>query len=108
MKHSNSFSIKQGAIRVRALDLLAPGDMFVQNDSNDGIGHVSVVLDQAVNRYGTNVYLVGYSFMPAQEFHIEKANKTDGIDGWFTAQGYYHYATRVFSSFDTPIVMRFE
>ena len=108
MKHSNSYSIKKGALRVRSIDLVKPGDMFVQNDSNGGIGHVSMVLDQATNAFGTNVYLIGYSFMPAQEFHIERASQHHGLDGWFTAQGYHDYVSRAFSSFGLPIIMRYE
>jgi len=108
MKYSNSYSIKLGAKKVRLLQELKAGDMFVQNDSEEGIGHVSVVLDQATNQFGQRVYLIGYSFMPAQQFHIEKAEKEYGIDGWFTAEGYQQYATEIFGFFGKPSVMRFD
>lgn len=108
MKYSNSYSLKRGAKKVRLLSELKAGDMFVQNDSEEGIGHVSVVLDEAINSFGLKVYLVGYSFMPAQQFHIEKADLEFGVDGWFSAKGYFEYAQTVFGSFGEPTVMRFE
>jgi len=107
MRYSNSYSIKLGAKRVRLLNELEPGDMFVQNDSKESIGHVSMVIDAAENEFGLKVYLVGYSFMPAQQFHIEKADDEYGIEGWFTADGYQRYAEDAFSSFGKPVVMRY-
>jgi len=108
MTYSNSYSLKLGAKKIRLLHELQAGDMFVQNDSEESIGHVSVVVDQAANQFGQKVYLVGYSFMPAQQFHIEKASDLYGLDGWFTAEGYYQYAEVTFGSFGKPSVMRFE
>jgi len=108
MAYSNSFSIKLGAKTVPLLSELQVGDMFVQNPGDEGIGHVSVVLDQAKNEFGHKLYLVGYSFMPAQQFHIEKASEQHGIDGWFTADGYRQFAEEQFGLFGKPTVMRFE
>ncbi len=108
MAYSNSYSIKLGAKPVRLLSDLQAGDMFVQNQGNEGIGHVSVVIDQAENEFGHKLYLVGYSFMPAQQFHIEKASEEHGIDGWFTADGYERFAKEQFGFFGEPIVMQFE
>lgn len=108
MTHSNSYSIRRGAKKVRLLSELRAGDMFVQNDSEESIGHVSVVVDEAVNSFGHKLYLVGYSFMPAQQFHIERAGDEYGIAGWFTADGYTQYAKHWFGAFGEPIIMRFE
>lgn len=107
MKYSNSYSIKLGANRVYSLEQLTAGDMFVQNESEEGIGHVSVVVDEAINAFGHKVYLVGYSYMPAQQFHIEKAPESFGLQGWFTAKGYTEYAEATFGAFGKPVVMRF-
>jgi len=107
MAYSNSYSVKRGAKEVALSDLQA-GDMFVQNDSKEGIGHVSMVIDEAVNKFGLKVYLVGYSFMPAQEFHLERADESRGFSGWFTAQGYQDYANAVFGNFGKASVMRYE
>lgn len=108
MAYSNSYSIKLGAKPVRLLSELQAGDMFVQNKGDEGIGHVSVVIDQAENEFGHKLYLVGYSFMPAQQFHIEKASEQHGIDGWFTASGYERFAKEQFGLFGEPVVMQFE
>jgi len=108
MRYSNSYSIKLGAKDVNSLIDLQVGDMYVQNDSEEGIGHVSVIVDEAENSIGLKVYLVGYSFMPAQEFHIEKAGEGYGIGGWFTADGYQRYAEDSFGGFGKVNVKRYE
>lgn len=54
------------------------------------------------------MYLVGYSFMSAQQFQIEKADEEYGFSGWFTADSYRRYAQEMFGTFGTPKVMRFE
>jgi hypothetical protein len=64
--------------------------MVVQNNSG-GIGHVSVILNTAEESNGDRIYLIGYSYMPAQEFHIEDAKNTSKTDSWFTKKGYIQY-----------------
>jgi hypothetical protein len=86
---SNSSSLKNGCKEVPESDL-QPGDMFVQNETG-GIGHVSMIVDVCSNGKGEKLYLIGYSFMPAQEFHIEKAMNDYGVEGWFSLEGYYKY-----------------
>ncbi len=107
MAFSNSYSLKLGAEQAGSLENASAGDMIVQNDSDGGIGHVSLVLDQAVNSFGVSVYLVGYSFMPAQEFHVEAAQAGMGFEGWFTAAGMREYFGTVFGSFGQPSLKRF-
>ena len=68
---------------------MIPGDCIVQNDDG-GIGHVSMILSSCHNAAGDIYYLIGFSFMPAQEFHIENAMQF-GKDGWFTLHGYYEF-----------------
>ena len=107
MAYSNSYSIKKGANKVKA-GALKPGDMFVQN-KDGGIGHVSLVVDSAKNKNGEQIYLIGYGFIPAQEFHIEKAKRGYGIDGWFTKKGYKKYLSEFpFSPYGKPVMRRFE
>ena len=82
--------------------------MFVQN-KDGGIGHVSLVVDTAKNSIGKQIYLIGYGFIPAQEFHIEKAKKGYGIGGWFTKKGYEKYLSEFpFSPYGKPVIRRFE
>ena len=107
MAYSNSYSLKKGANKVEAR-ALKPGDMFVQN-KDGGIGHVSLIVDSAKNTNGEQIYLIGYGFIPAQEFHIEKAKRGYGIDGWFTQKGYEKYLSEFpFSPYGKPVMRSFE
>jgi len=107
MAFSNSHSIKKGAAIVPA-DSLRPGDMFVQNESG-GIGHVSVIVDAAQNAVGEPIFLVGFGYMPAQEFHIEKAKQRYGPDGWFTLGGYKEFLGGLqFRRYGEPHLMRYK
>jgi hypothetical protein len=102
---TNSYSLKKGCLAVNEEKLL-PGDMFVQNE-NGGIGHVSMVLDACENSKGRRLYLVGFSFMPAQEFHIEKGKGAYGTEGWFSRDGYIQYLNRYYP-YGKPVIRRFE
>ena len=107
MAYSNSYSIKKGANAVNSAGL-KPGDMFVQN-TDGGIGHVSLIVDAAINQTGERVYLIGYGFIPAQEFHIEKAAYGHGKGGWFTQIGYVKYLSNFpFSRYGPPVIRRFD
>jgi len=107
MAYSNSYSLKKGANKVEAR-ALKPGDMFVQN-KDGGIGHVSLIVDSAKNTNGEQIYLIGYGFIPAQEFHIEKAKRGYGIGGWFTKKGYEKYLSEFpFSPYGKPVMRSFE
>jgi hypothetical protein len=89
MSNTNSFSIKNGCQEVSIADL-RPGDMIVQNEGS-GIGHVSVIMSICKSEKGEALYLIGFSYKPAQEFHIEKAFDAYGKQGWFTLKGYYDF-----------------
>jgi hypothetical protein len=102
--NTNSYSLKKGCLPVEPRQL-RPGDLFVQNERG-GIGHVSVILDLCRSREGKELFLIGYSFMPAQEFHLEKATDAYGIQGWFTMEGYIRYL-RDHLNFGEPVLRRF-
>jgi hypothetical protein len=89
MDHANSYSLLKGCVTVDSGDI-RPGDMFVQN-RRGGIGHASVVMDACTDTAGNRLYLVGYSYMPAQEFHVERAAAEYGQGGWFTYHGYRRF-----------------
>ncbi|XDD51870.1 DUF4846 domain-containing protein [Leptospira sp. WS92.C1] len=101
---SNSYSLKRGGAAIQETDL-RPGDLFVQNE-NGGIGHVSMILDTAVGKEGKKFYLIGFSFMPAQEMHIEKAPNQFGAKGWFTYNGFISYLKESYP-YGTPMLRRF-
>lgn len=102
--NSNSYSIKMGATPINENQIM-PGDMIVQN-SNGGIGHVSMIMDECINSKGEKLYLIGFSFMPAQEFHIERAENSYGQNGWFTLKGYYKFLKERLD-FGKPVLRRF-
>lgn len=89
MSNTNSFSIKKGCQEVSIADL-KPGDMIVQNEGG-GIGHISIIMSICKSDIGDALYLIGFSYMPAQEFHIEGAFDAYGKQGWFTLKGYYDF-----------------
>ncbi len=103
--NTNSHSLKKGCGIITAGQIVA-GDMFVQNERG-GIGHVSVIVDVCRSKRGESLFLVGYSFMPAQEFHIEKADVEYGMDGWFTLEGYTQYL-RDNLNYGKPELRRFD
>jgi hypothetical protein len=102
---TNSHSLKQGCRPIAAGEAM-PGDLIVQNERG-GIGHVSVILDASRSKQGKRLFLIGYSFMPAQEFHIEKAGEKYGIAGWFTLEGYNQYLAD-YLNFGRPVLRRFD
>ncbi len=104
MANSNSYSIKTGAKKLQPSEL-RPGDMFVQN-KNGGIGHVSVIVDSATSKSPgePDLYRVGFSFMPAQEFHIEEASTHNG---WFTKDGFEKLLEQRLGSLGKPVLRRF-
>ena len=107
MAYSNSYSIKKGLKIIDMNAKLIPGDMFVQN-KDGGVGHVSVIVDIAENERNNRIYLIGFSFMPAQEFHIEDAGNRDNAGAWFTKSGYIRYlAKSSLSYYGEPVFRRF-
>jgi hypothetical protein len=103
--YSNSHSLKKGCKSIVKEELTA-GDLIVQNETS-GTGHVSMIMDICESEAGKKLYLIGYSFMPAQEFHIEKATDNYGAGGWFTLEGYFQYLSN-FLNFGKPVLRRFE
>ncbi|RHX82090.1 DUF4846 domain-containing protein [Leptospira yasudae] len=101
---SNSYSLKKGGAVVTEKDL-RPGDLFVQNETG-GIGHVSMILDSAEAKNGKKLFLIGFSFMPAQEMHIEKAPNEFGSSGWFTYEGFIGHLNESYP-YGTPVLRRF-
>ncbi len=103
--NSNSYSLKKGCAAVDT-SALAPGEMVVQNERG-GVGHVSVVMNVCRNSAGQKLYLLGFSYMPAQEFHIEKALESYGTEGWFTVEGYFRYL-KDYMDLGAPVLRRFK
>jgi len=100
MSNANSYSLKKGCLAIDSAEL-RPGDMLVQNQRG-GVGHVSVIIDVCQKDENERLYLIGYGFMPAQQFHIEKG----GAEGWFTLADYRKYLKMHFD-FGEPAYRRF-
>jgi len=100
---SNSYSLKKGATSILK-ENLKPGDLFVQNETG-GIGHVSIILDSA-NDQNKKLYLVGFSFMPAQEMHIERSPTDKGKNGWFSYEGFLQHLQSKYP-YGNPVLRRF-
>jgi Domain of unknown function (4846) len=103
--NTNSYSLKRGCAKVDSESELIPGDMLVQNEDG-GIGHVSVILDRCEKPGQPRLYLIGFSYMPAQEFHIEKATAGRGLEGWFTLDGFKAYLDETLP-YGPPALRRF-
>ncbi len=61
---------------------LEVGDVFIQGGAP---GHAVLVLDVAENNRGERVFLLGQSYMPAQDFHILK-NPAEPESPWYRAR----------------------
>jgi hypothetical protein len=101
---SNSHSMKVGAKKISSAELV-PGDLFVQNETG-GIGHVSMILDHAKSPSKPDLYLIAFSFMPAQEMHIEKAPANLGRQFWFEYQGFLNHLAEKYP-YGKPVLRRF-
>jgi hypothetical protein len=62
---------------------VVPGDVFIRGGSP---GHAVIVMDVATNTKGEKVFLLGQSYMPAQEFHVLKNPGDDGLSPWYKAE----------------------
>ncbi len=52
---------------------LRPGDLIVQEATeSNGLGHLFLVLDVAINNFGNKRFLIGEGSTPAQSFHLVK------------------------------------
>jgi len=60
------------------------GDVLIQGGFP---GHAIIVLDMAVNSSGEKLYMLGQSYMPAQEFQVLKNFNTKSISPWYKLDG---------------------
>ena len=57
-----------------------PGDIFIQGGFP---GHAVLVLDVATNAQDEKIFLIGQSYMPAQDFHILKNLENENLSPWY-------------------------
>lgn len=99
--YAGTRSLARDSEPVAAQDV-RPGDFFVDPGSP---GHALIVLDMAVDADGKRVALLGQGFMPAQQFHVLKADRrADRNQVWFrlpdAGEGLHTPPWRPFSSDD--------
>ncbi|PCJ19371.1 MAG: hypothetical protein COB02_08265 [Candidatus Cloacimonadota bacterium] len=86
---SNSYSLKRALKKVDSNKLI-PGDLIIQSRGHK-LGHVSMIMDLAINSKKQRLYLIGFSAIPAQEFHIESAKGFSQFNEWFTIEAFQKY-----------------
>lgn len=107
MLYANSSSLARDLRKVN-VKAISPGDCYVQPDPSGrgGIGHVSVVLDVCRNMAGKRLFLFGYGYIPAQDFHLPLPTREQGIKKWFTLEGFRAqvsaFGAGLFYSFEPP------
>lgn len=79
---AGSASLSGELVPVAAAAPMQAGDVFIQGGSP---GHAVLVLDLARDAAGNTVFLLGQSYMPAQEFHILK-NPSSAPSPWYHAR----------------------
>ncbi|MBN2442708.1 MAG: hypothetical protein JXJ04_15235 [Spirochaetales bacterium] len=104
MSFTNPHSLQRGSQCVE--NTPEPGNFFIQAD-NPSKGHTSLILDACRNSKGDRLYLIGFGYMPAQEFHIEKAYPDYGKAGWFSLKGYKQYLRDFYSDYGEIHLRRF-
>ena len=79
--YAGSASLERELLEVADPRQIAPGDVFIQGGYP---GHAVMVLDVAVDKAGKRKFILGQSYMPAQQFHVLRG--PDGEDPWYPAR----------------------
>lgn len=83
--YSGTASLINELINVDSLDDIRIGDVFIQ--TRKPYGHAVIVLDMAVNKTtGKKTFMLGQSFMPAQDFHILINPNNSDLSPWYELQ----------------------
>ena len=70
--YAGTFSLSKELKRVREASKVMPGDVFIKGGFP---GHAVIVLDVVIDKEGNRRFLLGQSYMPAQEIHVLKNPK---------------------------------
>jgi hypothetical protein len=80
---ANSASLLKELETVEDRARVEPGDVFIVPAEGGVFGHAVTVMDVAVDEAGQRVYLLSQSYMPAQEIHLLKNPRDDGLSPWY-------------------------
>ncbi len=87
MAYANSRSLARDLPPVDT-DKVRPGDAYIQPNPGGLYGHVSLVLDLCESAAGERLYLMGYGFVPAQDFHLPLPDRGNKTGEWFKWPAY--------------------
>jgi Domain of unknown function (4846) len=80
-RYAGTLSLARELVTIAPLDI-RPGDVFVQGGSP---GHAVLVLDVAVNELTKEkVFMLGQSYMPAQDVHVLINHSNPRISPWYS------------------------
>lgn len=77
-----TLSLEKQLKPVRVFGDIQPGDVLIKGGSP---GHAVIVMDVAVDKAGSKIYLLAQSYMPAQSIHILKNPMDEGLSPWYKA-----------------------
>ncbi len=79
--YAGSYSLSQQLMSVTNVNSIRAGDIFIQGGFP---GHAVMVMDVAVHQStGEKVFLLGQSYMPAQDFHLLKNLNEPLMSPWY-------------------------
>ena len=79
--YAGTYSLSRELKKVKDINDIQAGDVFIQGGFP---GHAILVLDVAFNpKTGHRVFMVGQSYMPAQEFHVLKNLSDKKLSPWY-------------------------
>jgi len=79
--YAGTYSLSRELKKVKNINDMEIGDVFIQGGFP---GHAILVLDMARNpKTGKKVFMVGQSYMPAQDFHVLKNLKDPKLSPWY-------------------------
>ncbi len=80
--YANTRSLKNELIPVQNKNDIMPGDVFIV--SGNPYGHAIIVLNVVVNENGEKLFLLGQSYMPAQDTQVLINPLCDNNSPWFS------------------------
>ncbi len=79
--YAGTLSLSKELKPVRNVEEMEIGDVFIQGGTP---GHAVIVLDMAAKRdTGKKLFLLGQSYMPAQDIHVLKNPDSDTLSPWY-------------------------
>lgn len=75
-----SASLSKQLKKVSITANIKPGDVFIRGGFP---GHAATVMDVAINKKGTKIFLLSQSYMPAQDIHILKNPANENGSPWY-------------------------